>query len=74
MAVFRNLLAHPIQLEGDWRVAKWRKLFSPASKMLQQIISFIPQIYHFRRFSEPVSGAVQITRDNLSGKCKISRR
>ena len=41
MAAFRNLLAHPIHLEGDWRVALADIIFPTSIKNITTTDSFI---------------------------------
>ena len=59
MAAFRNLLAHPIHLEGDWRVALAEIIFPTSIKTLLQLtFSFTHPKHHMTALLSQVVKAV----------------
>ena len=59
MAAFRNLLAHPIHLEGDWRVALAEIIFPTSGRpkfwTIQQLQQKVNNLRYYNEF--PKKGA-----------------
>ena len=66
MAAFRNLLAHPIHLEGDWRVALAEIIFPTSIKNITTTDFFIytPK-NHMTTLLSRVVKAVQLSNERI---------
>ena len=66
MAAFRNLLAHPIHLEGDWRVALAEIIFPTNIKNITtRTFSFTHPKHHMTTLLSRVVKAVQLSNEKV---------
>ena len=62
MAIFHNLLAHPIQLEGDWGVALIEVLSPTSNKNNISTVDYTANVPQ-KKVSEANSGGFQVSRE-----------
>ena len=64
MAAFRDLLAHPIQLEGDWRVALAGIIFPTSIKNITpKRLIHLQSKHASKKVSKADSGGFQVCRE-----------